>query len=646
MEFDVDLDKHHLEGLAGQPSTAILELIWNALDADAKRVEVSFGLNDLEGIEEIRILDDGHGMTRDEAVQAFSLLGASWKQDATATRSGERALHGKHGRGRFRAGGIGRAMRWESVSESEGGRQLVTVEIESTDLRHGEVSEPQVTDRPVGTRVLISGIAEQPEGLGEAGLDRLLVQLAIYLEKYHPTVVFNGTTLDPTAIQKNRASYDLEDDARLDVIEWTRPFPRALYLCSAEGMALADVAPGIQAPGFNFTAYLQWQGFEDDARVLTAELDPVSGALIESARERLRHHFRERADVERRTQVAQWKSENVYPFEDEPGTEPEEAARELFDVVAVTARATVNAAEASSKRLSLNLLRQALEQNPSSLRKVFREVLELPEDKLKELDELLSQTSLANAIALSRSLTNRLDFLKALEEMVFEPELRNKVLERRELHRILAGETWVFGEEFNLTADDESLRTALKRHIQILDRDQLAPVVAAQPVPLPSGQQQAIVDLMLARSVPQGAKRREHLVVELKRPSVKVGPKELQQIREYALAVARDSRFDKTDVQWDFYVISGELAGTAIEEVAQGHLPPGQTNSYEDGRIRVWAKTWGEVMEDASQRLKFVQTHLGYDPSAQQAFKYLRTRHAQYVGETVAVFASEDEVTS
>ncbi len=155
MEFDVDLDKHHLEGLAGQPSTAILELIWNALDADAKRVEVSFGLNDLEGIEEIRILDDGHGMTRDEAVQAFSLLGASWKQDATATRSGERALHGKHGRGRFRAGGIGRAMRWESVSESEGGRQLVTVEIESTDLRHGEVSEPQVTDRPVGTRVLM-----------------------------------------------------------------------------------------------------------------------------------------------------------------------------------------------------------------------------------------------------------------------------------------------------------------------------------------------------------------------------------------------------------------------------------------------------------------------------------------------------------
>jgi hypothetical protein len=206
--------------------------------------------------------------------------------------------------------------------------------------------------RPVGTRVVISGITKQPEGrLGEAALDRLISQLALYIEKYHPTVIYNGTTLDPSAIQVARKSYELsEHDALLNVIEWTKPFPRALYLCSSEGMALADVPPGIQAPGFSFTAYLQWPGFADDAIVLTAELDPVSGALIEAAREQLRQHFKERAEVERRTQVAQWKSENVYPFDEEPPRSPRGLPRTLFDVVAVTARATVNAAETSSKR--------------------------------------------------------------------------------------------------------------------------------------------------------------------------------------------------------------------------------------------------------------------------------------------------------
>lgn len=151
----------------------------------------------------------------------------------------------------------------------------------------------------------------------------------------------------------------------------------------------------------------------------------------------------------------------------------------------------------------------------------------------------------------------------------------------------------------------------------------------------PSGQE-AIVDLMLARAVPQAAKRREHLVVELKRPSVKVGPKEAQQVREYALAVARDPRFDKTEVQWDFYVISGELTGTVIEDASQPNRPPGQINVYEDGRVRVWAKTWGEIIDDAAHRLKFVQQHLGYDPSAQQAFRYLRERHADFVPPAVA----------
>lgn len=98
MEFDVGLDKHHLEGLAAQPTTAILELIWNALDADAGVVEVSFASNPLDGIEEIRVTDDGHGITHAEAITAFGTLGASWKLSATRTRSGQRALHGKHGR--------------------------------------------------------------------------------------------------------------------------------------------------------------------------------------------------------------------------------------------------------------------------------------------------------------------------------------------------------------------------------------------------------------------------------------------------------------------------------------------------------------------------------------------------------------------
>ena len=57
--------------------------------------------------------------------------------------------------------------------------------------------------------------------------------------------------------------------------------------------------------------------------------------------------------------------------------------------------------------------------------------------------------------------------------------------------------------------------------------------------------------------------------------------------------------------------------------------------------MRVWARTWGELIEDASFRLKFVRDQLGYDPSTQQAFKYLREAHAQFVPEEIAPAAGD-----
>jgi hypothetical protein len=210
------------------------------------------------------------------------------------------------------------------------------------------------------------------------------------------------------------------------------------------------------------------------------------------------------------------------------------------------------------------------------------------------------------------------------------------LLERSQLHRILANETWVFGEEYALAVDDQSLKEALRRHIAILGREELAPEELAPPIEDPSGRKQAILDLMLARSVPQGTRRREHLVVELKRPSVKIGAQEVQQIKDYALAVVRDGRFDKVEVQWDFIVVSTELTGSAADDAKQAGLAPGLVASYEDGRVRVWARTWGELLEDANHRLKYVRDQLEYSPSTQQAFAYLHAKHAEYLPESAA----------
>ncbi len=637
MEIEVQLDPHHLETLTrATPLTGITELIWNALDADATDVQVVLVENELGGVVEIRVEDNGHGMTQDQAVDGFKNLGGSWKRLAAQSPAG-RALHGREGRGRFRAAGLGPRIRWHTVAKdpANAAQNLAfDVEMRVSDLAHVAITDPQATDDATGTRVLIDGFAEPPSGLGGDGpVEKLTGTFGLYLQTHGVHMRFGDQEVDPEAIQSHRADYEIPTGdgsapALLTAIEWTRRVDRAIYLCNENWMPLGDVQAGIQAPGFEFTAYLQWTGFANDDSLVLAELGSgETRDLLEASREKLREHFKERAADKTRQLIEGWKAEKVYPFSGDPTSHAEKATREVFDVVALSASSVVNASESKpSRRLSLRLLREALENDPGSLHKVLGEVLDLKQDRLDELSHLLDRSSLTALIATSKAITDRLEFLRALESLVMDPDLSKVVKERSQLHRILAAETWVFGEEFALAADDESLTTVLKRHMQILGRDELAPEEV-----LDHEGKRRIVDLMLARSLEQNRNKREHLVIELKAPKVAIGNDEASQIENYAEAVSKDTRFDTVDVQWDFYVISTEVRGAPDLRRQSDNAPYGQIMNAKG--IRVWIYTWAEIIQEADHRLKFLKQQLDYQPDEDRAFAYLRKTHAKYLPE-------------
>lgn len=348
--------------------------------------------------------------------------------------------------------------------------------------------------------------------------------------------------------------------------------------------------------------------------------------VVEAARAALREHFRERAGIVSQQLIEEWKQEDVYPYRGDAGTKVEAAERELFDVVALAAAPAVNrGGDRSAKKLTLTLLREALEQSPGSLQRVMAQVLDLSKERLEELDTLLSRTPLTALITAAKRIADRLDFLKGLESLLFEPESTATLLERAQLHRILVNETWIFGEEYNLMADDESLTTVLKQHLDLLGRGDIAP---EQPVLDEQGRAR-IVDLLLGRALRHNRNSREHLVVELKRPSVKLGAEELTQIERYAYAVASDARFDKTEVQWDFYLVGNEWDSFAEQKAQQKDKPGGLIS--EGNGIRVWVKTWGQLIAACEHRLKFVQESLEYVPNRDLALDYLRRTHSKYL---------------
>jgi hypothetical protein len=636
--IEVTVDPRHFERLAANPSRALAELIWNALDADAHKVSVVFVRNVLGGVDAVRVVDDGHGMTEQNTIDEFGRLGSSWKQLAEKSKGEGRILHGRNGQGRWAAFGLGDTVTWTSIAQD--GETRTKTEVV------GRRSRPNAFDvdaelaparAKVGTTVEVAPAVEAAAALAEdAGRERLATELALYLAMYSVTVTVDGVDLDPAAMQDRRHDETIElpnglGTAELTIIEWLKPVERKILLCDEGGCTLGEAPARFHAPGFNFTVYVAWPGFRERLDVLAVpEFDADLATVIDSARAAARTYFNQRTRESERETIERWKSEGVYPYASEPGPEAAvaQAERALFDIVATTAAPAIDTSDKPAKRLSLGLLREAVE-NPTSLRRIIDDVLELPEAKRTELVQLLDRTTLTDMIAATKQVTDRLDWLRGLEALVFEPELRGMVKERSQLHRMLAAETWIFGEEYALTADDESLTTVLKRHLKLLEREELAP----EPVVRADGTV-GIVDLMLSRVVARREKLREHLVIELKAPSVSVGTKEITQIKSYAHAVAEDRRFADTNTRWQFWVLSTDVTTDGERERSQRGRPFGLAYESEDGRIQVWVKTWGEVIEDAEHRMKFFQTALNVQATRDQGVEYLRQRHAEFIPDT------------
>jgi DNA mismatch repair ATPase MutL len=69
----------HVARLAHEsdPVRAVIELIWNAVDAEASVVAVEMERIASGAITRVRIEDDGHGISSDEVVSTFGRIGGS-----------------------------------------------------------------------------------------------------------------------------------------------------------------------------------------------------------------------------------------------------------------------------------------------------------------------------------------------------------------------------------------------------------------------------------------------------------------------------------------------------------------------------------------------------------------------------------------
>jgi hypothetical protein len=166
----------------------------------------------------------------------------------------------------------------------------------------------------------------------------------------------------------------------------------------------------------------------------------------------------------------------------------------------------------------------------------------------------------------------------------------------------------------------------LELHLGVLG-DRMDP---PEPV-LREEDKQGRVDLMFSRITQPRDDERDHLVVELKRPSQPITSKILGQVESYAIAVAQDPRFLKEKTRWRFMVVSNKMDEHARRKARQRDKPQGLVFDDADLNIQVWAYEWTDVIASARARLQFINSSLNYEANRESARDYLQKAHAKFI---------------
>jgi hypothetical protein len=641
-QFTVEVQPDFIERQAkARPIDALAEIIWNGLDADATTVSVRLRHGEF-GLSSIAVTDNGHGIPRSEASTLFTRLGGSWKQRGGFTKTKRRMLHGYEGRGRFKVFALGRVADWHVTYQPDEGIAPKTYDISmlESSIREVRISdEKRVPDGArTGVEVTVSELHRDFRSLEpDTSLQELSEIFALYLKDYRDAKIsIESVVIDPAsgiASTKTFGLHPIKDEdkthhAELEIIEWRSATKRALYLCNEQGFPLSKVDTRFHVGGFQFSAYLKspfiGQLHENNA-LEVAEMNPQLAGAIEEAHQTIKVYFRDRSAEQARAVVEEWKSENIYPYEGEAKSPIETAERKVFDIVASSVNDYLQdfaAAPPKNKALHLRMLRSAIERSPEDLQLILREVIQLPQRKQEELAKLLREASLSSIISAAKIVADRLKFLSALESIVFDPEMKQRLKERTQLHKILADNTWIFGEEFNLSVSDRSLTEVLRQHRKLLGDD----IVIDEPVKHVS-KTRGIVDLMLSRALRRHrANELDHLVVELKAPKVKIGNKEITQVEEYAISVANDERFRTAGgVTWTFWALSDEIDHYGEFRMKQGGIVE------QKGNITIGIKTWAQIIQENKARLQFFQEKLEHQVDQGTALSYLQEKYEAFL---------------
>ncbi|MBQ8996684.1 ATP-binding protein [Candidatus Saccharibacteria bacterium] len=611
-----------LEQYKKKHELVIVEYVWNAFDAGANRVDINYGfpqkINGLvTGYPSLEIADDGDGWDMSDSKNIESFLDSSKKKISYKSTP-----HGSRGIGRFSFYAIANTVKWITVFQGK----CYSLKLQKASISQYELSEISNDEakQNKGTKAIFDIDNEKlTETFFEDSLPKeLLKHFAWFLCLYpNKNIYINGTALKLDGIverEKEEESLLGDKKMRVKLIQWKEPLAdkenSKIYFIGSDGEEVFKLPSGLnnKSDVFAHSAYATSEIFDNyipsemEVEGQASLLDTDQKRLVTQAKNEIRkllENFR-KPYIEKISNniIDKLKEERVMPTADAVLV-PEEDFNELVRQTYVIAPELFTNVSATNKKMTLQLLASLMGTNERNLiLKTVDEIYKLTEDQKRKLEDLLNRTSLGNVVDTISEIDHRLQTLDDLETLIYDPEKYRDTKEVKHLQKILDNEFWVFGEEYRMVSSTEGkIKKVIEKYAQEL---------------LSSGDYKTEADskremelfLSKQKRTPQsnGISKIHNIIVELKRPEIKLGRKEVDQIKDYKEAILKDSVCKGENMEWTFILIGkdysqdGEISSYIESAKNHGESSRGliMLESSRERQYKIYVRRWPEVIQN------------------------------------------------
>lgn len=618
---------------------ALKQLVANALDSGATQVDLRIHYNELDAPDRATISDNGRGILPSEMDDAFGEVGVH-KGRATSPRE----TIGSRGIGRFAVHSLAAESRWETRAR-DGGATVVQRWTMTPGQRGVSVTQGQADSADPGTLI---DMTLQPRDdvirlfASEKSVKRTLFNaFAGYLARYgdQVTIRVNGTPVlleeyvderESEAIPATSDSPAAEMHHMVLNQQVEQPAPTLLIFAAYGATISQDVLAEESVPSRKYLGIVDSAELSDltnTSKTQLPEFDSRFQGLKREATARARAYIRSRQGNKAKEFLEKARLAPYYPYRTPPKTPVDRYRRQLYDGVLLTLEETygIGSASARQQELIFNMTRQLLQSE--DLASVLTSVLGLKGDEVARFAALLRSTSLASIIAVADLLVDRLRFIEELHELVYGAPAKH-VRERKHLHKILEGHSWLFGEQFHLMGSDRRM-------------DKLLPEVAAK-LGLKNEDEETvsvdtplldIPDLYFARTKwLEGARFHQHLIVELKRPSVRLSLAHVQQLQRYAAEVVESSEWGQKSEshRFHFVLVSSDISDAVMKSYQDAEEPGFLSRPKLAHPTELWALRWSDYLDRRREELHFLQQEMEITAEP-ELLEYLKERVGEYL---------------